>query len=87
MTPTIKNIPIAKIRRDSGAQFRPKGINPSHVMRLREALQNGEVLPPVVLFFDKKENWMADGDHRIEAHLLEEHEASSCRTRHGLCRA
>lgn len=64
----IQDLRIDQIRRDSGAQFRPE-LSEAHVENLREAIERGDTLPPIVVFFDGEVHWMADGDHRIEAKL------------------
>lgn len=69
----IQTLNIASIRRDSGAQFRVGGLNEQHVANLVESLEAGATLPPVIAFFDGGAYWMADGDHRIEAHLKAGH--------------
>jgi len=62
----IEHIEIGKIRRDGGTQPR-SGIDPSHVQRLIEAMEASEELPPVILFYDGDNYWLADGFHRVSA--------------------
>jgi hypothetical protein len=66
---TTKTLKIADIRRDSGAQFRVGGLDKSHVSELVEVIKDGGTLPDIIVFFDGALYWLADGDHRIEAHL------------------
>jgi Domain of unknown function (DUF4032)/ParB-like nuclease domain len=44
-----------------------RGLTPSRVRRLVEALHHGEVLPPVVLYRLGHEYYIADGHHRVAA--------------------
>jgi len=62
----IEQLNIAKIRRDGGTQPRA-GLDENHVQRLAEAIQTGEELPPVVVFYDGSNYWLADGFHRVKA--------------------
>ncbi|RYG54963.1 streptomycin biosynthesis regulator, partial [bacterium] len=64
-----KSLLIAAIRRDSGAQFRVGGLNEQHVADMVEAIERGDKLPAIVVFFDGAFYWMGGGDHRIEAHI------------------
>jgi hypothetical protein len=61
------NLAVGKIRRDSGAQFRD-ALSESHIGNMVEALRDGAPLPPVDVFFDGRDHWLADGEHRLEAH-------------------
>lgn len=57
-------IKVAEIRIDGGTQPRvslDEGV-------VSEYAENIEVLPPVVVFFDGSEYWLADGFHRYHAH-------------------
>lgn len=55
------------IRTDGGTQ--PRGdIDVEHVARLVESLGAGATLPPVVVFYDGTDHWLADGFHRVAAH-------------------
>ncbi|HET9000888.1 MAG TPA: ParB/RepB/Spo0J family partition protein, partial [bacterium] len=44
-----------------------RGLTPSRVRRLMEALNHGEVLPPVLLYRLGHEYYIADGHHRVAA--------------------
>lgn len=63
----IKKIELKKIRLDGGTQPRKK-IHEDHVANLTEVLLEGGKTPPVKVFFDGKDNWLADGFHRFHAH-------------------
>lgn len=55
------------IRTDGGTQ--PRGaLDADHVARLVESLAAGAALPPVVVFYDGADHWLADGFHRVSAH-------------------
>jgi hypothetical protein len=54
------------IRTDGGTQ--PRGdIDAEHVARLVESLGAAATLPPVVVFYDGADHWLADGFHRVAA--------------------
>ncbi|NCC30539.1 MAG: hypothetical protein EOM24_00785 [Chloroflexia bacterium] len=65
-TTGIEQILVSKIKRDGGTQSR-MGIDGEHVQRLLDALEAGEQLPPIILFYDGAAYWLADGFHRCEA--------------------
>lgn len=59
-------IPIASIRRDGGTQ--PRSIlNLNWVEEYGQDMIAGAVFPPVVVFYDGSNHWLADGFHRVEA--------------------
>lgn len=62
----MKRIAIEKIRRDGGTQPR-SSVNSDTVDRYAEAMGSGAEFPPVVVFFDGSEYWLADGFHRVKA--------------------
>jgi ParB-like chromosome segregation protein Spo0J len=57
---------IDNIRTDGGTQARA-GANPAVVADYAEAMRNGAVFPPVVVFHDGTTYWLADGFHRVAA--------------------
>jgi hypothetical protein len=57
-------IELSKIRIDGGTQPRAK-LNQETVDEYAEAYKSGVALPPVTLFFDGANYWMADGFHRF----------------------
>ena len=63
------NIEIKSLRRDGGTQPRA-GILTEIVDNYAEALVDGAEFPPVVVFYDGAEYWLADGFHRAEAHIM-----------------
>lgn len=56
---------LSKIKK--GAQAR-KAINEATVSEYAEHLEAGGSFPPIVVFFDSKDYWLADGWHRLIAH-------------------
>lgn len=61
------NIKLSSIRIDGGTQPRAQ-INESVVAEYGEALTAGAKLPPVTVFHDGADYWLADGFHRYHAH-------------------
>lgn len=61
------SIKLADIRIDGGTQPRAQ-INEAIVGEYAEALTAGEKLPPVTVFHDGADHWLADGFHRFHAH-------------------
>jgi hypothetical protein len=57
---------IAEIRRDGGTQPREK-IDLNHVAALKEVIEDGVELDPVIVFYDGSDYWLADGFHRCKA--------------------
>ena len=64
---TSTTLSIDQIRIDGGTQPRVK-INKEHVADLAAALVAGTELPPVDVFHDGSDYWLADGFHRYHAH-------------------
>lgn len=60
-------IDISQIRVNGGTQSRA-GINLEVVADYAELVKSGTVFPPVIVFFDGWEYWLADGFHRYEAY-------------------
>ena len=58
---------LSKIRLDGGTQPR-KSILEEAVKNYTEVLLDGVKMPPVTVFFDGKDYWLADGFHRYHAH-------------------
>lgn len=58
---------LSQIRIDGGTQPRTQ-LNEATVAEYAEAMTEGANLPPVSVFFDGSEYWLADGFHRFHAH-------------------
>ena len=61
------DLSISKIRTDGGTQPRAV-LDESIVDEYAEALDGGATFPPVIVFHDGKEYWLADGFHRLGAY-------------------
>jgi hypothetical protein len=59
---------IASIRRDGGTQPRV-GMDAETVSEYAEAMAGGETFPPVTVYYDGTDHWLADGFHRVNAAL------------------
>lgn len=59
---------IAAIRIDGGTQSRAH-LNDAVVSDYAEAIRDGANFPPVIVFFDGSDYWLADGFHRHLAHM------------------
>ena len=57
---------IETIRTDGGTQSRAK-IDEAYVAELVETIEAGKKLPPIIVYNDGSDVWMADGFHRILA--------------------
>ena len=66
MFDATKPLPISAIRIDGGTQSRSM-ILQDMVDNYAAAMADGAEFPPVVVFFDGKEYWLADGFHRYHA--------------------
>ena len=60
------NLAISAIRTDGGTQPRAQ-IDMMVVLEYSQAMQEGAAFPPVTVFYDGSEYWLADGFHRLNA--------------------
>lgn len=60
-------IDLDDIAINGGTQPRA-ALNLETIAEYAEALLNGDTFPPVVIFYDGKDHWLADGFHRYHAH-------------------
>jgi len=67
MTQQTKTLAIKAIRIDGGTQSRAELCNET-VSNYKEALEDGAEFPPVVVFHDGADHWLADGFHRYFAY-------------------
>ena len=81
-----KTIELKKIRLDGGTQPR-KSIIEEAIKNYTELLLEGVKMPPVTVFFDGKDYWLADGFHRYHAHKRAGFEAIDCDVKTGTKRA
>jgi hypothetical protein len=63
----MKTLPLDKIRIDGDTQMRAR-MDDAVIVDYREALVGGAKFPPVVVFFDSEDHWLADGFYRVAAH-------------------
>ena len=63
----MKKIDISRIRINGGTQSRA-AINKDVVAEYAEAMEGGATFPPVIVFYDGADYWLADGFHRYEAY-------------------
>ena len=66
MSSVVEKIKLEKIRTNGGTQPRTS-LNVSTVDEYAEAITDGAKLPPVVVFHDGADYWLADGFHRFFA--------------------
>lgn len=66
MSSVVQNLKLEQIRTDGGTQPRT-ALNESTVADYAEAITDGAKLPPVVVFHDGADYWLADGFHRFFA--------------------
>lgn len=64
---------LSLIRRDGGTQPRA-ALDPATVESYAEAARAGAEFPPVIVFYDGTDHWLADGFHRVAAHERAEFE-------------
>ncbi len=62
---TVQAIALSDIA-DGGAQMRVE-MQTDVVLEYADAMLDGAVFPPVVIYFDQTDYWLADGFHRVEA--------------------
>jgi hypothetical protein len=61
----VEPIPLARIK-DGGAQIRVE-MRPETINDYANDLLDGAIFPPIVVFYDGSDYWLADGFHRVEA--------------------
>ena len=63
----MKKLELSLIRLDGDTQARAE-LNQSTVDLYAEQIQEGDKFPPITVFFDGSDHWLADGFHRFFAH-------------------
>jgi len=63
-----ESLQIALIKRDGGTQSRSK-VYAETVQEYVEALLAGDKFPPIIVYYDGSEYWLADGFHRLDAYI------------------
>ena len=62
----MKKLNVLNIRIDGGTQIR-KQLNQDKVTEYAEQMKDGEIFPPITVFFDGTDYWLASGFHRYFA--------------------
>jgi len=62
----VKTLNLLNIRIDGGTQARDQ-LNQETVAEYAEKMRDGEVFPPVTVYFDGSDYWLVDGFHRYFA--------------------
>lgn len=60
---------LTKIKRDGGLQPRAE-MNDERVIEYADDMKAGNIFPPLMVYYDGTNYWLADGYHRCEAALL-----------------
>src|SRR5262245_38587353 len=76
------SVPLSSIRVDGGTQTRAV-LCQNTVREYAEAYSRGDPMPPVVVFDDGTDMWMADGFHRYAAAKLARLETINAEVRKG----
>lgn len=76
------HVPTKKIRIDGGTQMRAI-IDDETVAEYTERYRSGAKLPPLVVFYDGENYWLADGFHRIRALIASDTPNALCEIRSG----
>lgn len=63
---TVQAIPIVQIRTDGGTQIRTSTYF-DKIEEYTQAMLDGAVFPPLTVFWDGENYWLADGFHRLDA--------------------
>ena len=64
----VMAIPIERIKTDGGTQIRACEIVQTKVDEYAMAMGQGDQFPPLTVFFDGADYWLADGFHRLGAY-------------------
>ena len=62
----VVDLSLSRISRNQRAQPRAK-LDEQVISEYAEAMSRGEIFPPVTVFYDGKDYWLADGYLRFEA--------------------
>ena len=75
-------IPITRIRLDGGTQPRA-ALDFDAIEDYAEAMGAGAKFPPVTVFYDGTDYWLADGFHRVKAAYAVGHDTIECEVHQG----
>ncbi len=65
----MRDLPISSIRMDGGTQTRA-ALDSTTCAEYADAMKAGAIFPPVTVFHDGTDYWLADGFHRVEGARL-----------------
>jgi len=82
---TSKSLSVDVINISGGTQSRLK-IDEEYIDEIYENMKEGRLYPPVTVFFDGKEYWLADGFHRLHATRKNGKVSIECNITNGLLR-
>ena len=82
---TLKSLPLDLLKIDGGTQSRLK-IDEEYIDEIYENMKEDRLYPPVTVFFDGKEYWLADGFHRYHATRKNGKVSIECNITNGLLR-
>jgi ParB-like chromosome segregation protein Spo0J len=82
---TLKGLPLDLLKIDGGTQSRLK-IDEEYIDEIYENMKEDRLYPPVTVFFDGKEYWLADGFHRYHATRKNGKVSIECNITNGLLR-
>ena len=80
----VDSIPLARIK-DGGAQMRVE-MRPETINDYANDMLDGAAFPPIIVFHDGCDFWLADGFHRVEANRKVEHAEIMAEIRAGTSR-
>lgn len=81
----LLTLDIALLRLDGGTQVRAK-LARNLVKEYAARIEAGDVFPPVIVVFDGQHHWLADGFHRLHAHVALKRTTIECRVFEGTVR-
>lgn len=78
----VKTLKVGQVKADRELQARTE-VNQECAEEYAEAMKEGHVFPPVVVFYDGKTYWLADGFHRLAAAIRAGLDGIQCEVRLG----
>lgn len=78
----MSSLAISSIRLDGGTQSRAQ-LSEETIAEYAEAMLAGAEFPAPVVFYDGETHWLADGFHRVRAHIQAEHQRIKFEVRQG----
>ena len=80
--PVIEELAISSLRSDGGTQSRA-ALSTTTIAEYAESMTAGAVFPPIVVYWDGRTRWVADGFHRVGAHVKLGRDRIACDVRQG----